>query len=319
MKGVVSVRNNDLLSVVIPVYNGANTIIGMVEELITILGTRNTQIILINDGSKDNSHERCREIVSKYQDVVTYVNLSRNFGEHNAVIAGLNYADGDYVVIMDDDSQNPPEEVPRLFKEAKDKQYDIVYTYYEKKQHNWFRNIGSRFNERVANFVLHKPKGLYLSSFKCLSRFVVQEIIRYKGPFPYIDGLALRATGNIGKIKVQHKKREKGYSGYTLKKLVNLWLNMFVNFSILPLRLSTFLGFFFSLLGGIISIYTVIEKFLHPDIPVGWPFLIIAIMIFSGVQLLILGLLGEYLGRLFLSNNQTPQFVIREIYKGIKT
>lgn len=312
-------KDINLLSIVIPVYNGANTIDGLVEKLLAILGLEHLQIILVNDGSLDNSHEVCHKLARKYPEIIIYINLSKNFGEHNAVIAGLNYADGDYAVIMDDDFQNPPEEVLRLINEATSKQYDIVYTYYERKQHSWFRNIGSKFNEFIANFMLQKPRNLYLSSFKCLSKFVVQEIIKYKGPFPYIDGLALRCTRNIGKIKVQHKKRKEGRSGYTLRKLINLWLNMFVNFSINPLRLSTLLGLIFSCLGVIITICTIIEKFLHPKIPVGWPSLIIAIMTFSGVQLLILGLLGEYLGRLFLSNNQTPQFVIREVFKGGKS
>lgn len=307
--------NINLLSLVIPVYNGASTIGRLVEKLIATLGLKNIQIILVNDGSQDSSHEVCRKLALRYPDIIIYINLSKNFGEHNAVMAGLNYADGDYVVVMDDDFQNPPEEVPRLVNEAASKQYDIVYTYYEKKQHTWFRNIGSRFNEWVANFMLDKPRGLYLSSFKCLSKFVVKEIVKYKGPFPYIDGLALRCTRNIGKIKAQHERRKEGRSGYTLRKLINLWLNMFVNFSISPLRLSTLLGITFSCLGVVISIYTIIEKFLHPEVPVGWPSLIIAIMVFSGVQLLILGLLGEYLGRLFLGNNQTPQFVIREVYR----
>ncbi len=305
-----------LITVVIPVYNGAKTIGRLVDKLIAILDTENLQIVLVNDGSHDNSHEVCHGLAMEYDSLLTYINLSKNFGEHNAVIAGLNYADGDYVVIMDDDFQNPPEEVTRLINEAKSKQYDIVYTYYEKKQHNWFRNIGSRFNNWVANFMLDKPKDLYLSSFKCLSRFVVKEIIKYKGPFPYIDGLALRCTRNIGKTKVSHDKRIEGRSGYTFRRLARLWLNMFVNFSIMPLRISSLLGLIFSCLGIIMSIYVVIERLLHPDVPIGWPSLIIVVMIFSGVQLLILGLLGEYLGHLLLDSNQTPQFVVREVYKG---
>jgi len=303
------------ISVLIPVYNGAKTIDDLVEKLITILGSKNLQIVLVNDGSPDNSHEVCHELFKKYPSIITYLSLSKNFGEHNAVMAGLNYADGDYIVIMDDDFQNPPEETPRLIKEAHDNQYDIVYSYYKQKQHHWLRNIGSRFNNWVSNFMLGKPKDLYLSSFKCFSRFAVQEIIKYKGPYPYIDGLALRCTRNIGKIEVHHGKREEGHSGYTLKKLIRLWLNMFINFSIMPLRTSSLLGLIFSCLGTIMSIYVIIEKMLHPEIPIGWPSLIIVVMIFSGIQMLMLGLIGEYLGHLLLSHNQTPQFVIREVFE----
>lgn len=305
-----------LNTIVIPVYNSAGTIRKLIESLIKNLDSTYLQIVLVNDGSGDNSHDVCRELALAYQDIVTYIKLSKNFGEHNAVMAGLNYADGDYIVIMDDDFQNPPEEVSNLLREASSKKYDIVYTYYRKKQHEWFRNVGSKFNDLVANLMLDKPKGLYLSSFKCLSRFVVQEIIKYKGPFPYIDGLALRCTRNIGKIEVSHEERKHGRSGYTFRKLVRLWLNMFVNFSVIPLRFSFFVGLFFSFLGGALSALTVIDKLLHPERPVGWPSMVIVIMMFSGVQLLILGILGEYIGHLFLGHNQTPQFVIRGIYKG---
>lgn len=304
-----------LNTIVIPVYNSAKTIGYIIERLIKDLGPGNLQIILVNDGSSDSSHEVCHGLRLKYPGVITYISLSKNFGEHNAVMAGLNYAAGDYVVIMDDDFQNPPKEVSNLINEAYSKKYDIVYTYYKKKQHQWFRNIGSRFNNFVANFMLDKPKDLYLSSFKCLSRFAVQEIVKYKGPFPYIDGLVLRCTRNIGRIEVSHEKRQEGRSGYTLKKLVRLWLNMFVNFSVIPLRLSFFVGLFFSFLGLVSSVLVIIDKLLHPERPIGWPSMFIAIMVFSGVQFLILGLLGEYLGHLFMSHNQTPQFVVKEIYK----
>ena len=305
-----------LNTIVIPVYNSAKTIGYLTEKLIKDLDSGHLQMILVNDGSSDNSHEVCLNLRSKYPAIITYISLSKNFGEHNAVMAGLNYAKGDYAVIMDDDFQNPPNEVSNLIKEAYNKKYDIVYTYYKKKQHQWFRNINNRFNNFIANFMLDKPKGLYLSSFKCLSRFVVQEIVKYRGPFPYIDGLALRCTRHIGRIEVSHEKRQDGRSGYTLKKLVRLWLNMFVNFSVIPLRASFFIGLLFSFLGAILSIFVVIDKILNPERPVGWPSLFIAIMTFSGVQLFILGIFGEYLGHLFMNNNQTPQFVIREAYEG---
>jgi len=304
-----------LNTIIIPVYNSAKTIGSLADKLIKDLNSDNLQIVLVNDGSSDNSHEVCCNLKSKYPDIVTYINLSKNFGEHNAVIAGLNYAKGDYVVIMDDDFQNPPREVSNLINEACNKKYDILYTYYKKKQHLWLRNIGSKFNNFVANFMLDKPKDLYLSSFKCLSKFTVQEIIKYKGPFPYIDGLALRCTKNIGKIEVSHEKRAHGKSGYTFKKLVRLWLNMFINFSMKPLRISFFIGLIFSCLGAIMSIYVVIDKILHPERLMGWPSVFTAIMTFSGVQLFILGIFGEYLGHLFMSNNQTPQFVVKEIYE----
>ncbi|MBF0216081.1 MAG: glycosyltransferase family 2 protein [Candidatus Omnitrophica bacterium] len=301
-------------SLVIPVYNGEKTITMLVDKLIEILGKQGVEIILVNDGSRDNSHGACLALAGKYKGSVMYLELSKNFGEHNAVMAGLNHVTGDNVVIMDDDFQNPPEEVPILFDKALAGSLDVVYVQYDEKKHSWARNLGSRFNHFVANLVMDKPKDLYLSSFKCVSRFVAGEIIKYRGPFPYIDGLILRCTNNIGRVKVRHEDRYSGGSGYTLRKLFLLWLNMFVNFSINPLRISTFLGIFLSVLGVVFSGVVITEKIKNPGLVVGYPSLIIAIMVFSGIQLLTLGLLGEYIGRLFLYNNQTPQYVVRGLH-----
>jgi glycosyltransferase involved in cell wall biosynthesis len=301
------------ISIVIPVYNGAASIEPLVTRLIDILGTNALQIVLVNDGSPDNSDDICRSLYRRFAETVTYVKLAKNFGEHNAVMAGLQHARGDYVVIMDDDFQNPPDEVIRLIEHACGHRYDIVYTYFPHKRHHWLRNLGSVFNDRVANFMLDKPRDLYLSSFKCLSRFTVQEILKYPGPFPYIDGLALRCTRNIGKLEVGHEPRREGRSNYTLRKLVRVWLNMFVNFSVMPLRISTLTGLAFGVLGLLMGIWVFVEKMVFPDVPVGWPSVIVAIVLFSSVQLVMLGLMGEYLGRLFLTSNQTPQYVIREV------
>jgi undecaprenyl-phosphate 4-deoxy-4-formamido-L-arabinose transferase len=274
------------------------------------------QVVLVDDGSQDNSHQVCQQLVQDYPDLVTYVQLAKNFGEHNAVMAGLHQTNGEYVVIMDDDFQNPPQEVPRLVKYASEHHYDIVYTYYQKKQHHFVRNLGSIVHNWMASFILEKPKDLYLSSFKCLSRFAVREIIQYTGPFPYIDGLALRCTRNIGKIEVLHAKREEGRSGYTLRKLIRVWLSMFVNFSVMPLRISSLLGVVLSGIGVVMGLVAFIEKLLYPEVQLGWASLFFALMLFSGTQLLMLGLIGEYLGRMFLGTNQTPQFVIRKVYRG---
>jgi undecaprenyl-phosphate 4-deoxy-4-formamido-L-arabinose transferase len=305
-----------MISIVIPVYNGANTIGPLVDRLIDILSVHALQIVLVDDGSPDQSNEVCRSIYRRYPETVTYVQLAKNFGEHNAVMAGLRHSRGDYIVIMDDDFQNPPEEVNRLVEHASTHDYDIVYTYFPRKQHHWLRNLGSRFNNRVANHMLNKPKDLYLSSFKCLSRFCANEILKYQGPYPYIDGLALRCTRNIGTIAVQHEPRRDGQSNYTFRRLVRLWLNMFVNFSVMPLRLSTLVGLASSILGFLLGIQVFVEKIFRPDVPVGWASVLVAIVLFSGVQLIMLGLLGEYLGRLFLTQNQTPQFVVREVLEG---
>ena len=305
-----------LLSILIPVYNSEKTIGCLVNELIVQLGPLfKLEIILVNDNSADRSEEVCIALFEKYKETVKFYSLSKNVGEHNAVMAGLNRATGDYVVIMDDDFQNPISEVIKLVKAALNNEYDVIYSYYDKKQHSSFRNWGSWFNNKVASLMLNKPENLYLSSFKIINKYLASEIIKYKSPFPYIDGLILQITNNIGQERVEHVARDEGESGYTIKKLVSLWLNMFTNFSILPLRISIVLGLIFAFIGLILGVYTAIEKFLDPDVPVGFASLFVSISIFGGIQLVMLGMVGEYIGRIFLSLNKKPQYTIRKAYE----
>ena len=236
-------------------------------------------------------------------------------GEHNAVMAGLNQVTGNYIVIMDDDFQNPINEVKNLIEEIIKKGCDVVYTYYEKKHHSKYRNIGSNFNNYIATIMLKKPKNLYLSSFKIMNRFLVDEVIKYELPFPYIDGLILRTTSNIGKLKVVHNKRVKGESGYTLRKLISLWLNMFTNFSIVPLRTVIFVGAVFGIIGLFLGVYTIFEKFMYPDLPIGFATITFSIFVFAGIQLIALGMIGEYIGRIFLSQNKKPQYTIKSRFE----
>ncbi len=305
-----------VLTILIPVYNSEETIDRLVEGLIKSLGSLyQLEIILVNDNSVDRSEAVCISLFDRYKKTVKFYSLSKNVGEHNAVMAGLNRATGDYVVIMDDDFQNPISEVVKLVNTALGNEYDVVYSFYEKKQHSFFRNFGSWFNDKAANYMLKKPKGLYLSSFKVLNKFLVNEMIKYQAPFPYIDGIILQITDKIGQVKVEHSAREDGSSGYTLKKLVSLWLNMFTNFSILPLRISIVLGLIFASIGLVVGVYSAIEKFLNPDLPAGFPSLLVSISILGGIQLVMLGMVGEYIGRVFLSLNKKPQYTIRKIFE----
>ena len=304
------------LSIVVPVYNGAKSVPDLVAALSELDVPGGHEIILVDDGSPDESAEVCRALARQDCPVpVTAVLLSRNFGEHNAVMAGLHHVRGAYVVTMDDDLQNPPGEVTRLFEATRDGGHDVLYTYYAVKQHSSYRNLGSWLANRTADLVLDKPRGLYLSSFRCLRRGLVDQLLAYDGPFPYVDGLISQVTQSIGTLEVAHLPRAEGRSNYTLRRLVRLWLTILLNFSTLPLRISSILGLAMSALGLLLAVAVVFER-LFFDVPLGWGSLMSALLVFSGVQLLMLGLIGEYLGRTYLSVNRKPQFVVRTVVEG---
>ena len=303
------------LSIVIPVYNGAKSVGELVHALEGLEIEGGHEIVLVNDGSPDDSLAVCKHLVAEAATVpITLVNLARNFGEHNAIMTGLRHTRGAWVITMDDDLQNPPTEVKRLLEHAQATGKDVVYTRYAVKQHAYWRNLGSRFANWVADVLMEKPKGLYLSSFRCMSAFLVEQVTRYEGPFPYVDGLIMQATQSIDTIEVEHLPRMAGRSNYTLKRLVRLWINIFVNFSVLPLHLSTIAGFALSLI-GLVGVISVVLEALFFEPPQGWASLMAATLLLSGVQLLILGILGEYMGRLFLTANRKPQTVVREVVR----
>jgi undecaprenyl-phosphate 4-deoxy-4-formamido-L-arabinose transferase len=305
------------LSFVIPVYNGGRTIGRVVDRIHELYGDLSYEIVLVNDGSQDDSERVCADLVRRRPGKVTLLHLARNFGEHSAVLAGLNHVRGRFTAILDDDGQNPPEEVRRLYDAIRTGGQDVVYGRYRVKRHSTLRNLGSRFNDRVANIMLNKPPDLYLSSFKILNRFIVDEITRYKGAFPYIDGLILRTTRNLGQVDVEHRTSEGAASTYTMRKLVRLWLNMFLNFSITPLRVSALLGTFASVVSLFLLVAIVIDRlYVNPDVTLGIPTVLVVVVLFAGIQLVILGTMGEYLGRLFLDHSKAPQFVVRYVDRG---
>jgi len=303
------------ISIVVPVYNGAATVGGLVAALSALAVPGGLEIVLVNDGSPDDSGDVCRRLAAEATVPVTYVEHARNYGEHNAVMTGLRHARGAYVITMDDDLQNPPEEVVRLFLHTRDGGHDVVYTRYAEKRHAGWRNLGSRFANAVADHLIDKPRGLYLSSFRCMSRVVVEGITRYEGPFPYVDGLIMQVTQRIGSLEVRHLPRAVGRSNYTLRRLVRLWLNLAVNFSLLPLRLAVFAGVGMAALGALGALY-VIWHAVSGDQPQGWASTMVVILLVSGVQFVILGILGEYLGRTFMTGNRRPQGFVRAVVRG---
>lgn len=304
------------VSFVIPCYRSEHTVEGVVKEIETTMEEVAVQekysyeIILVNDCSPDNTMGTIRKLCAE-KDYIKGIGFSRNFGQHSALMAGLRQSVGDYVVCLDDDGQTPADEVGKLL-EKLEEGFDAVYAKYEHKQHSGFRNLGSKVNELMTRMMLGKPKELYISSYFAVKRFVVEDMIRYENSYPYVIGLVLRATKSITNVVVQHREREEGTSGYTLKKLLSLWFNGFTAFSVKPLRIATCVGGFSAVIGFAYGIYTIVKKFINPDVPMGFSSTMAALVFFGGMIMLMLGLIGEYIGRIYISMNNSPQYVIRE-------
>lgn len=302
------------VSFVIPCYRSALTIGNVVKEIqdtMKILEAYSYEIILVNDCSPDDTFDVITEICSKNQNICG-VNLAKNFGQHGALMAGFHQVTGDILVCLDDDGQTPANEVGKLLEEIERGQ-DVVYASYEHKKHSLFRNFGSWVNEKMAQFLLGKPKELYVSSYFAARRFIVDEMLKYENAYPYVIGLVLRTTKRISNVPVQHREREIGTSGYTLGKLLALWFNGFTAFSTKPLRIATISGTVFACIGFLYTIYTIIKKFVNPAVPIGFSSMMSAILLIGGMIMIMLGLIGEYIGRMYICMNNAPQFVIRDL------
>jgi glycosyltransferase involved in cell wall biosynthesis len=292
------------LTVVIPVYNAEKSIEILIDELIKVLTNISFEIILVNDGSIDLSAKICKSLSAKYKNI-KYIGLRKNFGEFNAVICGLNYAQGAYSVIIDDDFQNPPSEILKLLNEAENNDFDVVYSYYKEKKHSFTRNLGSSLVNNLTSYLLKKPKDLYLSSFKIIKKEVVQEIIKFETPYTYIDGLIFQVTNNIGKTEVLHNERSSGESNYTISKLISLFLTIIFGYSLIPLRLTLFAG----IASIICSLIYMALYFTGIVSEWGSP----VVIFLGGVTLSAIALIGEYIGKAFLIISGKPQYVIKEI------
>lgn len=304
---------SQLVSFVIPCYNSSRTIGKVVEEIReTMEGMKqyDYEIILVNDSSPDDTFEEIKRICETYGNVCG-VNLARNFGQHAALMAGFHYIHGDIVVCLDDDGQTPADEVGKLLIKMEEG-FDVVYARYKHKKHSAFRNLGSKANELMARVMLGKPKDLYLSSYFAAKRFIIDEMVRYANPYPYVIGLVLRTTRKIANADVNHREREIGTSGYTIGKLFALWFNGFTAFSIIPLRIATVIGALAAVAGFIYGGYTIIRKLVDPNVVIGFSSIMSAIMFIGGMMMLMLGIIGEYIGRIYISLNNSPQYVIRE-------
>lgn len=302
------------ISFVIPCYNSSLTLEKVVAEIRDTMEKLNKytwEIILVNDCSPDNTFQVIEKLCTRYTNICG-VNLAKNFGQHGALMAGFHQVKGDILVCLDDDGQTPADEVGRLLDKIEAGE-DVVYASYAHKQHSLFRNFGSFVNEKMAQFLLGKPKELYVSSYFAARRFIVDEMLKYENAYPYVIGLVLRTTKKISNVPVNHRQREIGESGYTLSKLLGLWFNGFTAFSTRPLRIATITGALCAMAGFAYAVYTIIKKFINPAVPVGFSSLMSAIMFMGGMMMMMLGLIGEYIGRMYICMNNAPQFVVRDL------
>jgi len=306
--------DTEKISYIIPCYRSEKTIGSVVGEILSTMenmGQNNFEIVLVCDGSPDNTAGVIRDLAAKHEQVKG-VNLAKNFGQHAAIMAGINYASGNTFVFLDDDGQNPPGEVKKLL-DALGDDCDIVLAGSPAKKQAIWRNLGSAINGFMAKVLVGKPSDLEFSSYWACKRFVAEEIRKYDGPYPYIGGLLLRTTNKLKNVPIEHREREIGTSGYTMRKLLSLWLNGFTAFSVKPLRIATLLGLLTATSGFIYGIYIVFRRLiLEPHMAMGWSSIMATMLFIGGMIMLMLGLIGEYIGRTYIYANKSPQFVVRE-------
>ena len=304
------------VSFVIPCYRSEHTVAAVAAEIdntMAALPQYDWELVLVNDCSPDGTFGVLRGLAEK-DARITAVDLAKNFGQHAALMCGLRHAAGDCVVCLDDDGQTPADEVGKLLEKLQEG-FDVVYASYAQKRESGFRRFGSEVNRRMTEIMLSKPRELELTSYFAARRFLVDEMLRYEHCYPYVMGLVLRSTKNICNVPVEHRARESGSSGYTLGKLLGLWMNGFTSFSVKPLRIATYSGALIALRGFVYALVAVIRYFTVHLAPQGWTTTTVLLLIVGGFILIMLGLVGEYVGRVFMCVNATPQYVEREVVK----
>lgn len=305
-----------LLSFVIPCYRSENTIAAVVDEIRNTVKLKSDnydyEIIAVNDCSPDSVYEVLRGLAAQ-DNKIRVINFAKNMGKHAAVMAGYSVAKGDYIVNLDDDFQSPVNELWKLMQPFNE-DFDVVMADYPQKKQSAFKNFGSRVNSFMVRILLDKPKGMTYENLSIMKRFVAKEMIRYKNPYPYLEGLMLRTTRKIARVPVEERERaDNNKTGYTFRKSFQLMLNGLTAFSVKPLRIATVSGMFFSLFGFIFGIVTIIRKIIHVNTILGYSSLMAALMFIGGLILLVLGMIGEYVGRIYICLNASPQYVIRDM------
>ena len=311
----VNQENQKEISIVIPVYNSHECVAELSRQIADALGSAGISYeqIMVNDCSRDSSWEEIKKEAEKNPNLLG-INLRKNGGQDSAILTGLNYAGGKWIVIMDDDLQHSPYDIPKLYEEAK-KGFDVVYANFEAKKQKLWKNLGSWFNGKISEIALDKPKGIYLSPFKIVSGEVVKEMVKFENLFPYIDGLIFQVTRNITQIDIEHHKRELGKSNYNLVKSIKVFLRMLFGFSTMPLNLASYTGFFSAAVGLVLAIVYAVQYFTGKADVTGWTTIVVLSLLLGGLILVSLGIIGKYLGLMYLTVNKQPKFVIRETTK----
>ncbi|MBQ7203698.1 MAG: glycosyltransferase [Eubacterium sp.] len=306
------------ISFCIPCYGSEDTIEYVINEIIDVLSAKTEydyEIIAVNDCSPDNVMEKLRQLAHS-NSKIKVIDLAKNFGKHSALMAAFSVVKGDYVVCLDDDGQCPMDRLWDLLEPITDGNYDFSMAEYSKKKQSAFKNFGSSLNSLMSRVLVGKPKDLHFTNFKAMKRFVTEEIIKYNNPYPYLEGLTLRTTRNIAVIKMDERERFSGKGNFTFKKSLSLWLNGFTAFSVKPLRISTVIGFITALIGFVFGVFVILRKMIHPQIAMGYSSTMAVLLFIGGMIMLMLGMIGEYVGRMYISLNNSPQYVIRDIING---
>jgi polyisoprenyl-phosphate glycosyltransferase len=307
-------RNPKEFSIVIPVFNSAECIRELVAQIGDVLRRFKHEIILVNDQSSDSSWDLMQDEARKNKNIIA-VNLRKNAGQDNAIMAGFSFVTGKYVVVMDDDLQHSPGDIPALHREI-EKGYDVCYANFFEKKQLWWKNLGSYINGKISEVVISKPGHIYLSPFKIIRKEVIDDILKYQGIFPYIDGLIFQVTDDVTQIQVEHHERYRGRTNYSLVRSVRVFIKLVTGFSVRPLRISAFIGFVTAMAGFLYGIYHVISYYTSDNVLEGWTTQIVLILFLGGLILMSLGLVGEYIGRIYLCLNGKPQFSIKDALNG---
>lgn len=302
------------ISFVIPCYRSEKTIGGVIDEIESVmkgLSKYSYEIICVNDGSPDNTGGVLEELSSRDEHIV-FCELARNFGQDGALMAGFHLVSGDLIICLDDDGQNPAEYIPDFINKI-DEGYDLVFAKYRKRKFNWIKNAGSAFNRWCSIHLTGTPKDIYINSYFAARRYVIEEVRKTRNPAPYVLGQVSTVTRRMANIDVEHRKREVGHSNYSMSRMIKLWADNLFAFSIIPIQISRWIGVVLTFFGFIFLVYTIIMYFFDPTVPLGWSSLMSVMLIFGGIILLAIGIMGEYIGRIYMLGNKNPQFVVREV------